>query len=242
MLFTGRVETEPLFLRLGSALSVFKPQKGLVDDMRLILLAAPGAGKGTQAEKLSQHFGIPTISTGAILRKNIKEGTELGKLAQSYIDVGNLVPDDIMIRIMNARLSEDDCKSGFILDGFPRTLAQAQALDASDIDIDKVLNIIVPDEKIITRLGGRLECSKCAATFHKIYRAPATEGICDVCGGSLVTRADDRPETVKSRLEIYHQQTEPLLKFYREKGLLVTAYGQEEISDTTAEVLKALGH
>lgn len=209
--------------------------------MRLILLAAPGAGKGTQAEKLCEHFGIPTISTGAILRKNIKEGTELGKLAQKYIDGGNLIPDDVMIEVMKSRLSEDDCKNGFILDGFPRTLAQAEALDKSDIQIDCVLNIDVPDEKIVERLSGRLECSKCAATFHKLYRKPAVEGVCDNCGGELVTRADDTPETVKSRLEVYHTQTEPLIEFYKNKGMLRTAVGQEEISDTTREVLKALG-
>lgn len=209
--------------------------------MRLILLAAPGAGKGTQAEKLSEHFGIPTISTGAILRKNIKEGTELGKLAQQYIEGGNLIPDDVMLKVMDARFAEDDCKEGFILDGFPRTLAQAEALDKSDIKIDCVLNIDVPDEKIIERLSGRLECSKCAATFHKLYRQPEVEGKCDNCGGELVVRADDKPETVKSRLEVYHTQTEPLIEFYEAKGMLRTAHGQEEISDTTKEVLKALG-
>ena len=181
--------------------------------MRLILLAAPGAGKGTQAEKLSEHFGIPTISTGAILRKNIQEGTELGKLAKKYIDDGKLIPDDVMIKVMDSRLAEDDCKNGFILDGFPRTLTQAQELDKSHIKIDCVLNLNVADEAIINRLSGRLECSKCAATFHKIYRKPKTEGVCDLCGGKLVTRADDTPETVKSRLSTYHTQTEPLLQF-----------------------------
>jgi len=209
--------------------------------MRIILLAAPGAGKGTQAEKLSEHFGIPTISTGAILRKNIKEETELGKIAKKYIDSGNLIPDDVMIKVMKARLEEEDCKNGFILDGFPRTLAQAENLDASDIDIDVVLNIDVADEKIIERLSGRLECSKCASTYHKQYRKPLKEGVCDACGGELITRADDKPETIKSRLEVYHTQTEPLIKFYTEKGMLKTAKGQEEISDTTKEVLKALG-
>ncbi len=208
--------------------------------MRLILLAAPGAGKGTQAEKLSEHFGIPTISTGAILRHNIQQGTELGKLAQKYIDGGNLIPDDVMIQVMRNRLAEDDCKNGFILDGFPRTLAQAEALDASEIEIDTVLNIVVPDEKIVQRLSGRLECKNCAATYHTEYRKPKTEGVCDLCGGPLVTRADDKPETVKSRLAVYHTQTEPLLRYYTQKGVLRTALGQEEIADTTAEVLKAL--
>lgn len=208
--------------------------------MRLILLAAPGAGKGTQAEKLSEHYHIPTISTGAILRHNIQEGTALGKLAQQYIDGGNLIPDDVMIQVMKDRLAQEDCKDGFILDGFPRTLTQAEALDASDIPIDVVLNLEVEDETIIKRLSGRLECKECAATFHKEHRKPMKEGVCDLCGGELTTRADDKPETVKSRLEIYHERTEPLLNFYREKGMVRTAAGQNEIADTTAEVLRVL--
>ncbi len=208
--------------------------------MRLILLAAPGAGKGTQAQKLSEHFGIPTISTGAILRHNIQEGTELGKLAQQYIDKGNFVPDDVMIEVMKERLSQEDCKDGFILDGFPRTLPQAEALDASDITIDTVLNLEVPDEEIIKRLAGRLECKECATTFHKEFRKPAKEGVCDNCGGELTTRADDNPETVKSRLDIYHTRTEPLLQYYIQKGVLKTAQGQNEIDETTKEVLRVL--
>ncbi len=208
--------------------------------MRLILLAAPGAGKGTQAEQLSGHFGIPHISTGSILRKNIEDGTELGDIAKKYIDDGKFVPDDVMIDIVRKRLHEPDCKKGFILDGFPRTLAQAEALDKSDIDIDKVLTIEVADEKIISRLSGRLECRECGSTYHKIYRKPEKEGVCDVCGGELATRADDKPEIVRNRLEVYHKQTEPLKKFYREKGMLRTAEGCEEISDTTAAVLEAL--
>lgn len=208
--------------------------------MRLILLAAPGAGKGTQAEKLSEHFGIPTISTGAILRHNIQEGTELGKIAKQYIDGGNLIPDDVMIQVMQDRLSCDDCKKGFILDGFPRTLTQAEALDASGIVIDAVLNLEVKDEEIISRLSGRLECKECASTFHKEFRKPKVEGICDNCGGELTTRADDKPETVKSRLSIYHSQTEPLLNYYAEKGVLKTAEGKDAIEDTTKAVLEAL--
>jgi len=208
--------------------------------MRIIILAAPGAGKGTQAEKLSQHFGIPTISTGSILRRNIQEGTELGKLAKTYIDDGNLIPDDVMIAVMKERLSQADCERGFILDGFPRTLTQAEALSASDISIDAVLNIDVADEKIIHRLAGRVECSKCGATYHLEYNKPQKEGACDKCGGTLVTRADDKPETIKSRLDIYHQQTEPLLAYYAEKGMLRSAEGQEEVADTTAEVLRVL--
>ena len=208
--------------------------------MKIILLAAPGAGKGTQAEKLSEHFGVPSISTGAILRHNIQEGTELGKLAQTYIDGGNLIPDDVMIEVMKDRLSQSDCEKGFILDGFPRTLKQAEELDKSDIDIDVVLNLDVPDEQIIERLSGRLECKECSTTFHKIHRKPKVEGVCDNCGGELITRADDKPETIKSRLNIYHSKTEGLINFYKEKGMLKTAEGKDEIAETTAEVLRVL--
>lgn len=208
--------------------------------MKLIILAAPGAGKGTQAELLSKHFDIPTISTGAILRKNISDGTELGEIAGKYINDGKFVPDDVMIKVVSDRLSQDDCKNGFILDGFPRTLAQAEALEKSDIEIDAVLTIEVDDEKIIERLGGRLECKNCGSTYHKIHRAPQKEGVCDNCGGELVTRADDKPETIKERLETYHKQTEPLKKFYSDRNMLRVADGKEEIAETTAEVLKAL--
>ena len=208
--------------------------------MKLIILAAPGAGKGTQAENLSKHFGIPTISTGAILRKNIADGTELGSIAKQYIDDGQFVPDDVMIDIVRKRLHEDDCKNGFILDGFPRTLTQAEVLEKSDIDIDKVLTIEVPDEKIIQRLSGRLECKSCGSTFHKLYRIPKKEGICDNCGGELTTRADDKPDVIKHRLEVYHNQTEPLKQFYKDRGILRVAVGQEEIKDTTAAVIEAL--
>lgn len=208
--------------------------------MKLIILAAPGAGKGTQAEALSNHFGIPTISTGAILRKNIADGTELGEIASKYINDGKFVPDDIMIGIVKERLGEDDCKNGFILDGFPRTLKQAEALDASDIEIDKVLTIEVEDETIIERLSGRLECKKCGSSYHKIHKQPKVDGICDKCGGVLTTRADDKPEIIKDRLNTYYEQTEPLKDFYKNKGMLRTAIGQDEIKETTEEVLKAL--
>lgn len=208
--------------------------------MKLIILAAPGAGKGTQAENLSKHFGIPTISTGAILRKNIADGTKLGSIAKQYIDDGQFVPDDVMIDIVRKRLHEDDCKNGFILDGFPRTLTQAEVLEKSDIDIDKVLTIEVPDDKIIQRLSGRLECKSCGSTFHKLYRIPKKEGICDNCGGELTTRADDKPDVIKHRLEVYHNQTEPLKQFYKDRGILRVAVGQEEIKDTTAAVIEAL--
>lgn len=208
--------------------------------MKLIILAAPGAGKGTQAEILSKHFGIPTISTGAILRKNIADGTELGALAKKYIDDGKFVPDNVMIDIVSKRLSEDDCKGGFILDGFPRNIAQAEALDKSDVDIDTVLTIEVEDSVIINRLSGRLECKSCGSTYHKVHKTPKKDGVCDNCGGELTVRADDKPEIIKDRLSTYHKQTEPLKKFYAEKGMLKTAVGLDGIEETAAEVLKAL--
>ncbi len=208
--------------------------------MRIILLAAPGAGKGTQAERLSKHFEIPTISTGVMLRQNIQEGTELGKLAAQYIDSGKLIPDDVIIAVMRERLAKEDCQKGFILDGFPRTLTQAEALDASNIAVDAVLNIEVADEKIVQRLSGRLECSKCGSAYHKEYHKPAKDGVCDKCGNALITREDDKPDTIKDRLKVYHTHTEPLLTYYKNKGVLRVAKGQEEIADTTAEVLKAL--
>jgi adenylate kinase len=213
--------------------------------MRLILLGAPGAGKGTQAEYLSKRFSIPHISTGDILRENVKNETELGKKAKEYMNKGLLVPDEIVIEIVKDRLSKEDCKNGFLLDGFPRTIAQAEALDKVLEElgqkIDKVLNIEVPDEKILERMSGRRICKNCGASFHVIYRPPQKEGVCDVCGGELYQREDDKEETVKKRLEVYHAQTQPLIDFYKAKGLLVVAYGQEEIADTTKEVLKALG-
>lgn len=212
--------------------------------MRLILLGAPGAGKGTQAEYLSKRFSIPHISTGDILRENVKNETELGKKAKEYMDKGLLVPDEIVIEIVKDRLSKEDCKNGFLLDGFPRTIAQAEALDKVLEElgqkIDKVLNIEVPDEKILERMSGRRICKNCGASFHVIYRPPQKEGVCDVCGGELYQREDDKEETVKKRLEVYHAQTQPLIDYYKAKGLLVVAYGQEEIADTTKEVLKRL--
>ena len=208
--------------------------------MKLIILAAPGAGKGTQAEALSKHYGIPTISTGAILRKNIADGTELGEIAAKYINDGNFVPDDVMIGVVQSRLMEEDCKNGFILDGFPRTLNQAEALEASDIEIDVVLTISVDDAEIIERLSGRLECKSCGSSYHKQHKQPKVEGICDNCGGVLTTRADDKPEIIKGRLETYYKQTAPLIKFYEERGMLKTAIGQKNIADTTKAVLDVL--
>jgi len=208
--------------------------------MKLIILAAPGAGKGTQAEVLSKHYDIPTISTGAILRKNIADGTELGEIAAKYINDGKFVPDDLIIDIVKKRLSEDDCKNGFILDGFPRNLAQAEALEKSDIEIDTVLTIEVEDETIIERLSGRLECKKCGSSYHIQHKQPKNPGVCDKCGGVLSTRADDKPEIIRERLATYYEQTQPLKKFYEDRGMLKTAIGQETIEETSAVVIEAL--
>lgn len=208
--------------------------------MNLILLGAPGAGKGTQAEVICNHLSIPAISTGNIIREALSKGTEMGLKAKSFIDAGQLVPDDVVIGIIKERLAKDDCKNGFILDGFPRTIPQAEALDNMGIVIDKVIDIEVPDEKIVTRMSGRRVCSKCGASFHLEYRKPAKEGICDVCGGELIQRKDDHPDTVLDRLKVYHEQTEPLKGYYEKAGLLTIVEGQEDVADTTALTLKAL--
>lgn len=208
--------------------------------MKLILLGAPGAGKGTQAEVICEKFNIPAISTGNILREAIKNGTEMGIKAKSYIDNGNLVPDEVVIGIINDRLAADDCKNGFILDGFPRTIPQAEALDKMNIGIDCALSIEVADEKIMQRLSGRRVCLTCGATYHVDYKKPAKEGICNNCGAELVQRNDDKPETIADRLAVYHSQTEPLKDYYKKAGKLITVEGQEEVKDTTALVLAAL--
>ena len=207
--------------------------------MNLILLGAPGAGKGTQSANISEKYNIPAIATGDILRAAIKEGTELGKAAKSYIDAGKLVPDEVVIGIIREYLASEACKNGFILDGFPRSIPQAEALDAMGIRIDVVLSIEVPDEKIIERMSGRRVCT-CGASYHVVYKAPAKEGVCDKCGETLYVRADDAEETVKKRLETFHAQTEPLKAYYAEKGNLVTVVGQEEVADTTRLVFEAL--
>ena len=208
--------------------------------MNLILLGAPGAGKGTQAEKICEKFNIPAVSTGNIIREALKNGTDMGLKAKSYIDAGKLVPDDVVIGIIKERLAESDCANGFILDGFPRTIPQAEALDNMGIVIDKVVDIEVPDEKITARLSGRRVCLKCGATYHLEYKKPAKDGICDACGDELVQRKDDSPETVLDRLNVYHEQTEPLKDYYAKTGKLVIVEGQEEVADTTALVFKAL--
>ena len=208
--------------------------------MTLILLGAPGAGKGTQAEKICEKLHIPTISTGNIIRAALKNGTEMGLKAKAYMEAGQLVPDEVVIGIIKDRLKDDDCKNGFILDGFPRTIPQAQALVDMGIDIDKVIDIEVPDEKIIARMSGRRVCSKCANSYHMEYKKPKVDGICDACGGELVQRKDDAPETVLARLEEYHEMTEPLKGFYDKLGKLKVVEGQEDVSDTTSLVFAAL--
>lgn len=208
--------------------------------MKLILLGAPGAGKGTQAEIISEHLSIPTISTGNIIRAALKAQTEMGIKAKEFIDKGLLVPDDVVIGIVRDRLKEDDCKNGFILDGFPRTVPQAEALDEMGIEIDKVIDIQVPDEKIVQRLSGRRVCGGCGASYHLLYKKPEKDGVCNLCGAQLVQRTDDKEETILERLKIYHEQTEPLVDYYTKKNKLVAVEGQEEVADTTALTLKAL--
>lgn len=208
--------------------------------MKLILLGAPGAGKGTQAEKIVDKFGIPAISTGNILRAAVKDGTEMGIKAKSFMDAGQLVPDEVVIGIIKDRLKENDCENGFILDGFPRTIPQAQALEDAGIEIDKVVDIEVPDEKITKRMSGRRVCAKCANSYHLEYKKPQAEGVCDACGGELIQRKDDAPETVLARLAEYHEMTEPLKDFYQNLGKLVIVEGQEEVADTTALVFEVL--
>ena len=207
--------------------------------MNLILMGAPGAGKGTQSAKISEKYHIPAIATGDILRGAIKAGTELGKAAKSYIDAGQLVPDSVVIGIIKEYLASDACKNGFILDGFPRSIPQAEALDEMGVKIDVVLSIEVADEKIVERMSGRRVCS-CGASYHVTYNPPKAENICDKCGAELYVRADDAAETVQNRLATFHAQTEPLKEYYSNKGLLVTVEGQEGVADTTALVYRAL--
>ena len=208
--------------------------------MKLILLGAPGAGKGTQAEVICSHLSIPAISTGNIIRAALRAQTDMGRKAKDYIEKGLLVPDDVVIGIIRDRLAEDDCKNGFILDGFPRTVPQAEALDKMGVGIDLVIDIEVPDERIAQRMAGRRVCSVCGASYHTLYKQPAKEGVCDSCGGALVQRKDDEAQTVLERLRVYHEQTEPLIAFYRAKGKLRVVQGQEAVADTTALTLKAL--
>ena len=209
--------------------------------MKLILLGAPGAGKGTQAAVISRELGIPAISTGNILRAAIQEGTPTGMKAKTYMDEGHLVPDEVIIGILKERIAQDDCKNGFILDGFPRSVPQAEALDEMGVKIDKVLEIFVPDETIKQRVSGRRVCEGCGATYHIQFKPSKVEGVCDKCGAKTIIRKDDQPETVLDRLAVYHKTTEPLKAYYEKQGKLETVIGQEEVADTTALVLKAVG-
>ena len=208
--------------------------------MKLILLGAPGAGKGTQAEIISERLSVPTISTGNIIRAALKAQTEMGIKAKEFIDKGLLVPDDVVIGIVRDRLKENDCKNGFILDGFPRTVPQAQALDEMGIEIDKVIDIQVPDEKIVQRLSGRRVCGGCGASYHTDFKPTKVEGVCDSCGAKVVQRVDDKPETVLSRLATYKEKTAPLKDYYQAKGKLRTVIGQEEIEDTAKLTMEAI--
>lgn len=208
--------------------------------MNLILLGAPGAGKGTQAEVISKTLGIPQISTGNILREAVKNGTECGIKAKSFMDSGALVPDDVVIGILKDRIAEDDCKDGFILDGFPRTVPQAEALEAMGVRIDKVIEIDVPDEDIKNRIGGRRVCEKCGASYHVSFKPTKVEGTCDSCGGNTVQRKDDAPETVIERLKTYHETTAPLVDFYKKLGKLTTVVGKPTVEATSELMLAAI--
>mgnify|MGYP003397568823 CR=1 FL=1 len=209
--------------------------------MKLILLGAPGAGKGTQAEIICEKLDIPAISTGNILREAMKQETEMGIKAKKFIDAGALVPDDVIIGIIRERLAEEDCKNGFILDGVPRTVAQAEALEELGVDIDKVVDIEVQDDTIVKRLSGRRVCSSCGATYHTQYKPSAQPNVCDRCSGTLIVRKDDEPATIIERLSVYHELTEPLVDFYRQRGKLIVVEGQTEVADTTALLLQKLG-
>ncbi len=208
--------------------------------MNMIFLGAPGAGKGTQAEVVCKELNIPAISTGNMLREAVKNGTPAGLAAKKYMDAGDLVPDDVVIGVLKDRIAQDDAKNGFILDGFPRTVPQAEALEAMGVNIDKVIEIDVPDEKITARMSGRRVCEKCGNSYHIEFKPTKVEGICDACGGNVVQRVDDKPETVVARLKTYHEKTAPLKDFYKAKGKLVSVSGQDEIAETSKLVLAAI--
>ncbi len=213
--------------------------------MKIIMLGAPGAGKGTQAKMIADQYGMPHVSTGDIFRANIKEGTELGKEVKSYMDQGLLVPDELTVKILLDRVGKEDCQNGFILDGFPRTIPQAEVLDKALAElgdaIDYAINVDVPDEHIIGRMTGRRACQTCGATYHIVHIPPRQEGICDGCGKELVLRDDDKLETVRKRLDVYHEQTQPLIAYYQEKGILRTINGTAEMQDVFTEIINILG-
>ena len=213
--------------------------------MRIIMLGAPGAGKRTQAKKIAEKYGIPHISTGDIFRANIKNGTELGKKAKTYMDQGLLVPDELTVKILLDRVSQPDCKNGYVLDGFPRTIPQAEVLDKALAElgesIDYAIDVDVPDENIVKRMSGRRACLSCGATYHVVHVPPKKEGICDRCGSELILRDDDKPETVKNRLDVYHKQTQPLIDFYTKKGVLKTVDGTVDMQDVFKAIVAILG-
>ena len=213
--------------------------------MRIIMLGAPGAGKGTQAKKIAEKYGIPHISTGDIFRANIKNGTELGKKAKTYMDQGLLVPDELVVDLVVDRVNQEDCENGYVLDGFPRTIPQAEALDkalaAQGQKMDYAIDVDVPDENIVRRMGGRRACVGCGATYHLEYAPTRQEGICDVCGGELILRDDDKPETVLKRLGVYHEQTQPLIEYYTNQGILKTVDGTVDMEDVFAAIVSILG-
>lgn len=213
--------------------------------MKIIMLGAPGAGKGTQAKLIAEKYGVPHISTGDIFRANIKNGTELGKEAKEYMDKGLLVPDELTVRLLLDRVAQDDCKNGYVLDGFPRTIPQAEVLDKEltklGDSVDFAVDVDVPDENIIRRMSGRRACLNCGATYHIVNIPPQKEGICDVCGSELVLRDDDQPETVKNRLKVYHEQTQPLIEYYTGKGVLRTVDGTFPMEEVFDAIVKILG-
>ena len=213
--------------------------------MKIIMLGAPGAGKGTQAKKIADKYQIPHISTGDIFRANIKEGTELGKKAKSYMDQGLLVPDELTLELIMDRFQNPDCANGYVLDGFPRTIPQAEALTAAleknGETIDYAINVEVPDENIVARMSGRRACPKCGATYHIAYAAPKKEGVCDKCGAELILRDDDKPETVANRLKVYHDQTQPLIDYYTKENILHTVDGTQDMEKVFADIVKILG-
>ena len=213
--------------------------------MKIIMLGAPGAGKGTQAKMIAEKYGLPHISTGDIFRANIKNGTELGKEAKEYMDKGLLVPDELTVRLLLDRVAQDDCKNGYVLDGFPRTIPQAEVLDEKPSDlgekVDYAINVDVPDENIVNRMSGRRACLNCGATYHIVSNPPKKEGICDVCGSELVLRDDDRPETVQNRLKVYHEQSQPLIDFYEKKGVLRSVDGTLPMEEVFTAITKILG-
>jgi len=213
--------------------------------MKIIMLGAPGAGKGTQAKKIAQKYGIPHISTGDIFRANIKEGTELGKKAKEYMDKGELVPDELVVDLVVDRVGQEDAKNGYVLDGFPRTIPQAEALDKALAKIgekvDYAINVEVPDDNIINRMSGRRACVECGGTYHIVFNPTKKEGVCDACGGNLILRDDDKPETVKNRLEVYHNQTQPLIDYYSKQGIMKEVDGTVDMEDVFKAIVAILG-